>query len=411
MFSEFNSTSYFINLLALSVLLAPLIFFTPWASAKRILFILSGAYLIYFIAPRLLLFYAVFWSFVFLLQRVVAATTESKGGDFIFWVCLGLTLAPMIVWKLWFNEFTIAFNLWGNYAVSMLPSRLGDIDSARDIIIPIGLSFATFRAVDLLVKSYIGRFQSLSFDRVLFYGFFPPVQVVGPIIEYNEIEQQGERFRKSTADDLYQGLLRISFGLIKVLVFASTLQGSVVVFQNYSYMPLHLIWGHLFLYMWFFYLNFAGYSDLAIGTSRLFGFTLKENFNYPYFRTNIADFWNNWHMSLSHFAQRNAFVPLGGYRKKTRYVAIFATIMVIALWHDLSLGMLVFGVYHGIGLIVYRVMLDRKSARKEAARTTESILGNWVRIAVTYLFVALSFPLLVMPLASASSFYLALIGL
>lgn len=406
MFSEFNSTAYFINLLALSVLLVPLFFFTPWAFVKRILFILAGAYLIYFIAPRLLLFYAVFWSFIFLLQRVVVVTAEFKAGLGIFWVCLGLILMPMIVWKLWFSEFTIAFNLWGNQAVSMLPSRLGDIDLARDIIIPIGLSFATFRAVDLLVKSYIGRFHSLSFDRVLFYGFFPSVQAVGPIIEYDEVQQQGESFRSPTAGDIYQGLLRVAVGLIKVLVIAGVLHESAAVFQNYGDTPFYMIWANLFLYMWFFYLNFSGYSDLAIGTSRLFGFKLKENFNYPYFRTNIADYWNNWHMSLSRFAQRNAFVPLGGYRKKTQYIAVFATIMVIALWHDLSLGMLVFGAYHGMGLIAHRVI----SGRIGGSSSTSSFMANCAKIVATYLFVALSFPLLAMPLENAMSFYLALIG-
>jgi alginate O-acetyltransferase complex protein AlgI len=313
---------------------------------------------------------------------------------------------PMVVWKLWFNEFSITFNLWGNHAAGMLSTRLGEIDLARDIIIPIGFSFATFRAIDLLVKIYIGRYQRLPVDRLYFYGFFPSVQVVGPIIEYSEIAGQGENFETPSSDDLFQGVLRIAVGLLKVLVISSILQNNSAVFHNYNSMPVHMVWLGLFLYMWFFYLNFSGYSDLAIGTSRLFGFKLKENFNFPYFRSNISEFWNNWHMSLSRFAQRNAFVPLGGYRKKTQILAIFATIMVIALWHDISVGMLLFGAYHGAGLVTHRILADRKSNQVDKASTA----WHWAMVLLTYVFVALSFPLLALPLNKAAPFYLALFG-
>ena len=166
-----------------------------------------------------------------------------------------------------------------------------------------------------------------------------------------------------------------------------------------------LLWLNLFLYMWFFYLNFAGYSDLAIGTARLLGFRLKENFSWPYFRRNIAEFWNNWNMSLSRFAQRNAFVPLGGYRPRTQYVALFATIMVIALWHDISIAMVLFGCYHGFALIVHRFLQGRRADAPEPGP-----LGAWGRIVATNLFVMLSFPLLVLPIGAALRFYAALIG-
>lgn len=407
MFSEYDSTSFFIDLLALSILLLPAYVLMPSALGKRILLILAGAYLLYFIAPRLVLFYLVSWSFVFILQRIVAFSTERKGGTAIFWVCIVLTLAPMVIWKLWFEDFSIAFNLWGNNAVGLLSYRVWEIDLARKVIIPIGLSFATFRALDLLVKTFIGKFEALSFDRVLFYGFFPSVQVVGPIIEYEEIQKQGDHFQKPTAADIYTGSLRIIFGLIKVLIITGVLQKSAVVFQTYETASFYNIWIYLFVYTWYFYLNFSGYSDLAIGISRLFGFRLKENFNYPYFQKNIADFWNNWHMSLSHFAQRNAFVPIGGYRKRTQFLAIYATIMVIALWHDVSLGMVIFGTYHGLGLIVHRIAADRAGKKTGP----EHPFSAWGKIVGTYIFVTLSFPLLALPLEKASWFYLALLGM
>ena len=96
-------------------------------------------------------------------------------------------------------------------------------------------------------------------------------------------------------------------------------------------------WLELALFAWYFYFNFSGFSDMAIGCARLLGFKLAPNFNNPYMKTNPQDFWNSWHMSLTRFAQRNVFVPMGGMRARTQYPAIVATMMVIALWHGLSI--------------------------------------------------------------------------
>lgn len=406
MFSEYNSSSYFVDLIALCFLLLPAYMVIPSALVRRILFILAGMFLIYFIAPRLVLFYVIFWLFVFLLQRAVAFSAERKGGTSIFWICLAMTLAPMVVWKLWYQKFNIFFNLLGNELVNMLSLRLWETDLAREIIIPIGMSFATFRAIDLLIKSYVGRFKGLSPDRVLFYGFFPPVQIVGPIIEYDEIQKHGDSVHVPKPDDFYQGFLLIVSGLFKVLVISGALRSSAEIFQTYEANSFYMVWGNLFLYTWFFYLNFSGYSDLAIGVSRLFGFRLKDNFNFPFFSRNISQFWNCWHISLSRFAQRNVYVPLGGYRKQTQYIAISATMMVIALWHDLTLGMVLFGLYHGAGLIVNRYVTERTGKKDMPNRP----LGTLAGVFATYIFVTLSFPLLAMSLDRAVPFYRALFG-
>lgn len=404
MFPEFNSTSYFIDLLALCLVLVPLIAAIKKELARHIILTISGAALLYYIAPRLLVFYTAFWLAIFVLQRIIALTTDQKIGTLIFWVCAAVLLTPMVTWKLNYDEFSTVFNLITNDAVGRLfPEIIWNIDLARQIIIPIGLSFATFRGIDLLVKTWVGKLENLSLSKVLHYGFFPPVQIVGPIIEYEEIQKH----QKITAEDIYQGFLRISFGLIKVLLLAAILQKSAVIFQTYDTAPILKIWAFLFIYTWFFYLNFSGYSDLAIGTSRLMGYKLKENFCFPYFRRNIAEFWNNWHMSLSRFAQRYAFVPLGGYRKKTQYLAILGTIFIIALWHDISWGMVLFALYHGAGLIIHRIYSNKYGDRDKKS----SLPVAWLKIAGTYLFVVLSFPLLVLPLEKASEFYLSLVGI
>ncbi len=402
MFPEYNSTSYFIDLLALCLVLVPLLAVVQKEFIRHLILTLSGAGLLYYIAPRLVLFYVVFWLVIFVLQQIIARTTERKIGTPVFWLCLAALLAPMVCWKLYYNDFSTAFNLITNDGIRfLLPDVIWNIDLARQIIIPIGLSFATFRGIDLLVKTWVGKFEGMSLLKVFFYGFFPPVQIVGPIIEYEEIQKS----QKLAPEDIYQGFLRIAFGLIKILLIAAILQKSAVIFQNYEAANIIKVWGFLFIYTWFFYLNFSGYSDLAIGTSRLMGYKLKENFCFPYFRRNIAEFWNNWHMSLSRFAQRYAFVPLGGYRKKTQYLAIIGTIFIIALWHNISWGMVIFALYHGAGLIAHRLYSDKKG------KTQDGIIIRWAKILATYLYVVISFPLLVLPVEQAGRFYLSMVGM
>lgn len=402
MFAEINTASFFIDLLALSLLLVPALYFIKYTVTRETILTFAGAYLLYFIAPRLVLFYMIFWLIVFILQQIIARTNEHKLNALIFWTCLTLMLAPMIIWKLFYDDFTTLFNLWTNEGIAVISSTIWKIDMAKAIIIPIGLSFATFRGADLLIKSWLGKFKALPINKIFFYGFFPPVQIVGPIIEYEEIKN----YKKPTPQDIYESLIRISFGLIKVLLIAGILQRSAVIFQQFETANIIEAWVYLIVYTWFFYINFSGFSDLAIGVSRLYGYHLKENFNFPYFRRNISDFWNNWHMSLSRFAQRNAFVPLGGYRKKTQYMAILGTIFVIALWHNISWGMVVFALYHGSGLIIHRYISD-----KNKKTIDNDIFINWTKILITYFYVVLSFPLLVMPLERAGDFYLSLMGM
>lgn len=405
--NQFSSTDYFFNFLALTILVLPVYAFTSAPLLRRLLLIASGIYLLYFIAPRLVLFFGLYWSLIFLLQRLVYYTSERPYALYGLWSALCLALLPMLVWKFVGNDFDVAFNVWGNAGIQLLHQGLWEIDLARQIIIPIGLSFATFRGVDLLVKTYLGRFGPLSFDRVLFFGFFPSIQVVGPIIEYEEIQSQSDNKYRLQAQDIFHGLISIALGLLKVIVIAGLLKESANTFTTYTSGNLWAAWFGLFVYMWYFYLNFSGYSDLAIGGAKLFGFNLKANFKFPYFSTNISDFWNRWHISLTKFCQRNVFIPLGGYRQETQYIATFATMMTIALWHELTFGMVVFGLYHGIGVIGHRIFQQRFSATR---LFPAGVTGNMIKLSLTYLYVAISFPLLVMPLEKAASFYLFLIG-
>ena len=194
-------------------------------------------------------------------------------------------------------------------------------------------------------------------------------------------------------------------GLVKVFVISYVLQPSGEILVRFREAAWWETWIELFVFALYFLVNFSGFSDIAIGAARLFGFRLKPNFNNPYMKTTPQEFWNNWHMSLTRFAQRNVFVPLGGMRKDHQFRALFATIMVIALWHDITVPLVLFGLYHAAGLIGHRLLIQRRPPRADPHWTLRA-----AKIGSVFVFVSLSFPMLLIGLDDLGDFYSRLIG-
>ena len=404
---NFSTFDYFAWLLSLCILLVPAYYLAPWPAVRRLLLTIMGAYLLFLVAPRLLVLYLAFWFAVWVLQTALALFGERRAAAAVMWAMIGILLTPLLYWKLSPTASVIRFNVDGTGVVRTLSPVIGAVDAASPIILPIGLSFAVFRGIDLLIQTYLGVIPRLGPGRVYFYGLFPPVQIIGPVIEYSEVDGPTARTpgRWPVIDDISAGIGQIVVGLAKVFLFAYPLEQSADVFVFYATNDALALWFELFLFAWFFYLNFAGYSDMSIGVARLFGYHLKPNFNLPYFRTSLQDYWNNWHMSLTRFAQRNVFTPLGGMRAKRQYVAVFATIMVIALWHDISWALVVFGLYHGTGLIGLRI-----ANRFRPANPNPSMGLRLVKNLAMFVFVLLGLPLLILELGDAPDFYTALVG-
>ncbi len=396
---------YFSDLLVLMVLVVPLFFLLPWMWARQLLLGLTGSYLTFLIAPRLLLFFLLFWLGIYALQWGAVLWRDRRASWVWTTVLIAAALAPMVVWKLFPNWFVPGFNFHMNAAVDQLSPWVGAIDRVRDLILPIGLSFATFRAVDQLIKVRLEILPPLSPLQHFAYAFFPSVLVIGPVIEYTEIESGLLKRARWRAEDTLSGVLTIGIGAVKVFVLAYALRGSQDVFALRTHTGSALdYWLELIMFALYFYLNFAGYSDMAIGSARIFGFRLAPNFNNPYLKTNPQDFWNSWHMSLTRFAQRNVFVPMGGMRARTQYVAIVATMMVIALWHDLSIPLVIFGIYHSAGLVLHRMWTARRPVPRP--RPLPNRIGA---NAALFVFVLLSLPLLELGLSELGTFYSRLV--
>jgi D-alanyl-lipoteichoic acid acyltransferase DltB (MBOAT superfamily) len=410
---SYNSYQYFFNLLSLAPITLILYYLTDSPFLRRTVLTLSGMYLLSFIAPRFVLFYLFFWLEVFFIHRYGFIRDEDKnepgplrkGLCILAWVSSPFVVLPLLLWKVFGDGFTYAFTDYSSHLLAPISTKLWEIDMTRSIVIPLGISFSTFRAIDLLIKTYLEKIPRLQLDQVLFYGFFPPVQVFGPITEYEDVAQQTDP--ASPSFFLY-GLLRLASGFLKVFVIASLLHPHVSFVAVPKELPVWLLWLKLLGYYWYVYMNFGGYSDMAIGSAALFGFHIKENFNFPFLRTNISDFWNSWHISLSHWARRNVYMPAGGLRPQTQYRALYYTMMAIALWHSIGFATIIFGLYHGTLLALHRFCVNKYGPFASLAKAQ-----NWQRYGfmfLTYIAVCFSLPLIFLPQASILGYYMALFG-
>lgn len=233
----------------------------------------------------------------------------------------------------------------------------------RNIALPIGISFYTFQAVSYIADIYRGvkPVQKNIFRLALYISLFPQI-LSGPIVKYNELEPQIEGRRESISMHAY-GIRRFVYGLAKKMVFANMF-GQVV--DRIWGLPLEqlgtaVVWFTILLYSLQIYYDFSGYSDMAIGLGRMFGFTYQENFNYPYLSASISEFWRRWHISLSTWFKQYLYIPLGGNRKGLTRTCInlFVVFMATGLWHGASMNFICWGIYYGIFIVAERLWIGR----------------------------------------------------
>jgi alginate O-acetyltransferase complex protein AlgI len=234
-----------------------------------------------------------------------------------------------------------------------------------DLVLPIGISFFTFERMSYTIDLWRGtcRAERNPVDFLLFVSFFPR-SIAGPIVRYSELEPQLAH-HPTRLDDLAEGAMRFSWGLAKKVIVAD----SVAPIADAAFADVHRLnspsaWIGIAAYTLQIYFDFSGYSDMAIGLARIFGFRLPENFNRPYSAVSITDFWRRWHMTLSRWFRDYVYVPLGGsHGSSTRtLVNLSAVFALTGLWHGANWTFLVWGMYHGALLVLERAANQRTFA-------------------------------------------------
>ena len=227
------------------------------------------------------------------------------------------------------------------------------------ILLPIGISFYTFKGISYCVDTYKGKIPP-SRNYVDFAGYiaFFPALLAGPIDRASNLLRQFSEKRKLTIDQTFRGLHLLLYGLFKKVVIADGVIRTVTsVYESTGYVSWIDVVVATFLFTLQIYCDFSGYTDMARGIAKLFGFDLMINFKFPYFSRNPREFWSRWHISLSTWLRDYLYIPLGGNRHGTRktYRNLMITMLLGGLWHGAAWNFVLWGFYHGLLLSIHRV--------------------------------------------------------
>ena len=222
------------------------------------------------------------------------------------------------------------------------------------VALPVGISFYTFQILSYVIDVYRGDVpaQRNFIDLAMYIAMFPQL-IAGPIVRYSDIAKS-LKGRKTTVEDASMGMVRFSVGLAKKILLANSAALIVSEFKAFSEKTVLFYWLYAAAYMLHIYFDFSGYSDMAIGLGRIFGFRFSENFNYPYISASITEFWRRWHISLGGWFRDYLYIPLGGNRvKPIRH--IFNIVVVWAatgFWHGASWNFILWGLLYA-GLLLF----------------------------------------------------------
>jgi len=281
------------------------------------------------------------------------------------------------------NLAILGFFKYYNFFITSLEPILGIVGLSPtalhlNIVLPIGISFYTFQSLTYTVDIYRGTLAAtprLS-DYALCVAFFPKL-LAGPIERAANLLPQLARTREFTREQTLEGIRFILYGLFKKVAVAD---GIAIVVQQAFSSRISLSWSDAILGMFFFaveiYCDFSGYSDIAIGVAKLFGIELMQNFNFPYFASNPADFWTRWHISLSSWFRDYVFFPLGGpYGKAIQWIRnVILTFLVTGLWHGAAWNFVFWGMYHGVLLCLHRLRQTYLPSKRRRKRSGSDVV-------------------------------------
>jgi len=285
-----------------------------------------------------------------------------------------------------------------DFTINTVNSVFNTSLALRNIVLPIGISFFTFQGMSYVIDLYRQKVNVQKNPGLLaFYISFFPQLIAGPIVRYIDIEKQIYS-RNESDEKIMLGAQRFIIGLAKKLVIANNV-GYVadLVFINPAMEnTAPVAWLGIVCYTFQIYFDFSGYSDMAIGLGKMFGFEFLENFNYPYISKTMTEFWRRWHMSLSSWFKDYVYIPLGGNKKGNVYVNLLIVFIVTGFWHGASFNFLVWGLWHGLFLVIERLFKGREVNNKKFTPlryviTMFAVVVGWVFFRSPNLHYALSY--------------------
>ena len=314
-----------------------------------------------------------------------------------------LYLYPLYLWMNWFRSlpqrqrlrravfvvgtlglvaFMVGFKIYQQFTIPFLGDSILD-EQLQQLI---GFSYFLFRAINFLYMQYVVEVRLSSPAPLLFYMLFPPTMTSGPIHKFLDFQQQMADPRIPRSQDYLEGVYRITRGFFRKLCLAYLLNEAILKLLGAADPdPLRSLGIIVCLYLYF-YFDFAGYSDIAIGFGRMMGIRVPENFKQPLIASTLTEFWRNWHITLVDWLRDHVFIPLGGMRSgRTRASFLALIVMVLCgLWHGLTKYFLIWGLWHGLHLL-----LEAQLGAKPTPIARRGSVSYWFKVGWTNLRVAL----------------------
>ena len=319
----------------------------------------------------------------YLLACGIEDWTSRKGKKLLFILAVVFDLSVLIVFK------------YMNFFVGNLANVGIQIEGYREIALPIGISFFTFQVMSYVIDVYWGnvKAQRNCADLALYISMFPQL-IAGPIVRYIDVEKE---LKQRNHGDVYEGVQRFMVGFSKKVLLAD----AVAPLADYAFgtegVTAEVAWIGLLAYTLQIYFDFSGYSDMAIGLGKMFGFHFMENFDYPYIAKSVQEFWRRWHISLSLWFRSYVYIPLGGSRcslaKCCRNLLI--VFLLTGFWHGANWNFIFWGLYYAVFLIAERVFLAKAMQRWPAfvkhLYTLVVVMFGWVFFKVESMTEALGY--------------------
>ena len=334
-----------------------------FSSIPFLFYFLPAVMLVYFLAPHklkntvLLVFSLVFYAwgepkYVFLMIATIC----------LFYGC-GLAIAKCVRqgWKKFWLTASVVLSLallaifkYADFFLSSVNAVAGTTISLLKLALPIGISFYTFQCLSYTIDVYRGN--AAAQKNIISFGAYVslfPQLIAGPIVRYVDVARELDQ-RTHSWNDFALGLRRFLIGLSKKILLANQLGELTNIFLNSGEKSVLFHWMYAIAFALHIYFDFSGYSDMAIGLGRIFGFQFIENFNYPYLSKSIAEFWRRWHMSLGSWFRDYVYIPLGGNRiNKLRWVFnILVVWMLTGLWHGAAWNFVLWGLLYAVFLLL-----------------------------------------------------------
>ncbi len=344
-----------------------------FSSQTFIFLFLPGVLAIYWMAPvrwrNLVLFIAscLFYSWgapKFLFVLLLSSAVDYMLGHRINTQCRSASnKKKLLALGIVLNVGLLLYFKYANFFVEQVNSSLAIMGSTpikwTSVVLPIGISFFTFQKISYLIDVYRGTASPAPsyLSYALYVAMFPQL-IAGPIIRYHDVARQLVS-RLHSMEKMYSGICRFCLGLGKKVLIANSLGevADTIFALPHSGIPIEVAWLGALCYSFQIYYDFSGYSDMAIGLGRMFGFEFLENFNQPYRAKNFTEFWQRWHISLSNWMREYLYIPLGGNQKGAirMFVNLWIVFLLSGFWHGASWNFIAWGAFHGFFLTLDKI--------------------------------------------------------